>query len=307
MKQLAPIIYFAFNRPIHTRKTLEALSNDKLAQQSALWIFVDGPKENATQTQKDKIAGVINIVNEKKWCKAVNIIIAPINKGLIKSITDGVTKIVNQYGKVIVMEDDILVSPGFLTYMNDALNFYESNSRVMHISGFSRLEFQDLPINQSTYFFYHTTCWGWATWKRAWDLNIMDPQILQKKLKQHGNIYQLNMHGTYEFYWGLKSITNGKFQSWNYCWHASVFLNNGLCLHPSKSLVANIGLDGSGTNCASMDDTKNLSTLELQVDITPIPLENNEAVLKFNRKLFSVKNKIIFTLKHYLRYIVNTQ
>jgi hypothetical protein len=299
---LAPIVFFAYNRPEHTRQTLEALSKNHLATASVLYIFIDGPKDNATIETKQKIDEVKKIATEKNWCGTVNVIAAEKNKGLFKSIVNGIAQTVNQFGKVIVIEDDVLVSPGFLSYMNDGLDFYENMPAVMHISGFSRAEFKAVEIKEPTYFFYHTTCWGWATWKRAWDKFTPDALAVKKAISKKDNIKKLNMDNSFEFFWGLKAIADGKFQSWNTIWHSIVFLNNGLCLHPTKSLVSNIGHDGSGTNCAPDGDFGKNELLADNIPITSIPIKENEAVQSFYRAQHSLKYRALFIIKHYLRY-----
>ncbi len=303
MRNLAPIVFFGYNRPDHARQTLEALSKSRLADESILYIYVDGPKQNANEITLANIEAVKKVAVEKQWCKEVHVLAAPANKGLFRSIVDGITATVNKYGKVIVIEDDVLVSPGFLEYMNDALDFYANNERVMHISAFSRPDLKPVPVKEDTYFFYHTTCWGWATWKRAWDKFNPDALAVKKAAATKGNIRKLNMDGTFEFFWGLKAIAEGKFQSWNNIWHTTVFLNDGLCLHPTKSLVSNIGHDGSGTNC-EVDEAFGVNNdLADKVNVEEIPLIEHAAVRSFYRKLHSFKYRFIFDAKHYLRYI----
>jgi hypothetical protein len=304
MASPAPIVFFAYNRPVHTRQTLEALSKSHMAGESSLFIYIDGPKVNASAQTKANIEEVKKIAAEKQWCGQVNIIAAEQNKGLFKSITEGITKTVDQFGKVIVMEDDVLVAPGFLKYMNDALDLYENTPEVMHISGFSRDEFKTIPVEASTYFFYHTTCWGWATWKRAWDKFIPDALQVKHAVSSKGNIKKLNMDNTFEMFWGLKAIADGKFQSWNTVWHSVVFLNDGFCLHPSKSMVSNIGHDGSGTNCTP-DDSFGINQLsEENIILTKIPLQENKAIQSRHVSLHSLKYRLVFIVKHYLRYLV---
>jgi GNT-I family len=304
MASVAPIVFFVYNRPEHTRQTLEALSKNQLASQSSLFIYIDGPKANATSETIAKIEAVKKIAAEKKWCGQVTIIAAEKNKGLFKSITEGITKTVDQFGKVIVMEDDILVAPGFLKYMNDALDLYENTPEVMHISGFSREEFNAVPAAASTYFFYHTTCWGWATWKRAWDKFIPDALQVKHAVSKKGNIKKLNMDNTFEMFWGLKAIADGKFQSWNTVWHSVVFLNEGFCLHPSKSMVSNIGNDGSGEHCLP-DESFGKNQLGTEnISLTKIPLQENKAIQAYYVSLHSFKYRLVFIVKHYLRYLV---
>ena len=133
---LAPIVLFVYNRPWHTEQTLNALMQNELADQSVLYIYADGPKENATEEQLKKIEEVRHVIRTKKWCKEVHIIESEKNKGLADSIINGVTEIVNKYGKVIVLEDDIVTSKGFLKYMNEALELYKEEDKVYHISGY---------------------------------------------------------------------------------------------------------------------------------------------------------------------------
>lgn len=305
MRTLAPIVFFAYNRPEHTRLVLESLYNNRLANESSLWIFIDGPKAGATTDTLAAIAEVKKTVREKKWCKEVTIIESEENKGLIKSNVAGVTKMVNEFGKVIVMEDDNLVSPGFLTFMNDALDFYEHNERVMHVCGYVRPEFGPVPVAESTYFFYHTTTWGWGTWKRAWDHFNPDPMAVWHAVKARGNIKRLNMDHTFEFFWGLRAVAKGKLRSWNATWHSVVFLNNGLCLYPQKSLVSNIGHDGSGTNCVPDDRFRiDAHALVDSMAVTEIPLTEHPGIRKHYIRMHSLKYRAVFLIKYYLRYLV---
>ena len=133
---LAPIVLFVYNRPAHTLSVLESLKTNAFAAESILYVFSDGPKENASAEDFEKITKVRSIVKEQKWCKEVQLIESPINKGLAKSVIEGVTKIVNTYGKIVVLEDDLIVAEGFLKYMNDALNKFEKDEPVMQISGY---------------------------------------------------------------------------------------------------------------------------------------------------------------------------
>jgi Glycosyl transferase family 2 len=303
MRTLAPIVFFAYNRPGHTRQTLEALRRNKLANESLLYIFIDGPKASATEQTIAKIEEMKKIAAEKQWCKEVRIIVAEKNKGLLRAIIDGVTKTVNEFGKLIVLEDDVLIAPGFLEYMNDALDFYEHTDKVMHISGYSRADLREAAIKEPTYFFYHTSCWGWATWKRAWDKFNPDPVVVKKAVSKKGNIHKLNMDGTFEFFWGLKAIAEGKYQSWNTIWHSVVFLNDGLCLHPTQSLVSNIGHDGSGVNCEPDEEFGKNDVLADQVPVAEIQLVEHEGARSFYLSQHSFKYRFIFKVRHYLRYI----
>jgi len=305
MRTLAPIVFFAYNRPVHTRQVLESLHQNKWAGESSLWIYIDGPKPGASEETLKAIEEVKKVVREKKWCKEVSIIEAPVNKGLVKSTIEGITRMVNEFGKVIAMEDDGLVSPGFLTYMNDALDFYENEPRVMHISAYARPDLAPAEVKESTYFFYHTTTWGWGTWKRAWDKFTPDAMAVRAAVKKKGNIKKLNMDGTFEFYWGLLAVAKSNMTSWNTIWHSVVFLHDGLCLYPKRSLVSNIGHDGSGTNCAP-DDRFQINNEELanEIEVTGIPLTEHAGVRAYYTGLHSFRYRALFAIKHYLRYLI---
>ena len=162
----APIVLFIYNRPDHTRQTLEALSKNTLASESELYIFADGSKENATKEQLEKIHQTRQIAHSQLWCKSVSIIESSVNKGLAASIISGVTEIINKFGKIIVLEDDIVTGKYFLEYMNAALQKYENEKRVWHITGWR----DPVPTNiDNSSFFYPTMdCWSWATWADRW-------------------------------------------------------------------------------------------------------------------------------------------
>lgn len=242
-----PIVLFVYGRPLHTLKTLESLSENILSDQSSLYIFADGPKKDCSPDTLINIEETRKIIRSKQWCKEVVILESQENKGLANSIVEGVTLIANKHGKVIVLEDDIITSPYFLTYMNDALNLYENNGSVMHISGYM----YDIPNKDldNTFFYQQTTCWGWGTWKNRWALFNPDAQDLYKKLEQKKLLKWFDLDGSGLFLSQLEMNINGKLKTWAIKWQASVCLNNGLCLHPRLSFTKNIGFDGSGINC----------------------------------------------------------
>ena len=163
-KNLAPIVLFVYNRPLHTKQTIEALQKNELAKESELFIYSDAPKSSEVQSDVDEIREYIKSIN---GFKKVTIVERDENWGLANSIIDGVTKIVNEYGKIIVLEDDLVTSPYFLRFMNDSLARYETEERVWHISGYSQ-PFNKLNIKEH-FFIKPTTCWGWGTWLNRWN------------------------------------------------------------------------------------------------------------------------------------------
>jgi GR25 family glycosyltransferase involved in LPS biosynthesis len=252
MAELAPIVLFVYNRPWHTKQTLEALSKNFLSDKSQLYIYADGPKENATEPQLKKIEETRLVLKEKKWCSEVKIIERDKNIGLSNSIIIGVTEIVSKYGKIIVLEDDIVCSPFFLKFMNETLKSYSNSKKVF--GGTAYVEDID-HLGNETYFHRKGSCWGWCTWNRVWENFIPDASLLIKQFTGKEQIRQFNLGG-YPFYEMLKDHLEKKIDSWDICFYAYSFLNKGLWLTSGKNLVKNIGFDSSGTHCKDNDSFK---------------------------------------------------
>ncbi len=242
MQNLAPIALFVYNRPEHTRRTLKFLKQNFLAEESRLFIFSDGPRD---ESQQQKVSGVRGIIHSVEGFKSVELIERKTNFGLADSIIDGVTMLTKKYGKVIVFEDDLITSPYTLQYFNDALIRYQNEERVMHIGAYMYpIPNRDLP---QTFFYRAASSWGWATWERAW--KHFEPDI-DKLIGQFDSSkrHQFSIEGSMNFWKQMREFKRGKNNSWAIRWYASVFLNNGLTLNPSASLVNNIGHDGSGVH-----------------------------------------------------------
>lgn len=284
MQDLAPIVLFVYNRPWHTRQTLEALSKNILADKSNLFIYADGPKENATEEQITKIKEVRQIIREKKWCKEIEIIEREKNLGLANSVISGVTEIVNKFLKIIVLEDDLITSKYFLKFMNDGLEFYKDEEKVISIHGYVYPVKKKLP---ETFFLKGADCWGWATWKRGWSLfendakKLLD-EIILKKLHT-----EFDFNGSYPFTKMLKAQVENNIDSWGIKWYASAFLNHKFTLYPCVSFIQNIGHDNSGRHSGKTN--KFFSTLAKDpVTIKSIPVEiNQEAFTSFQKYFLS--------------------
>ena len=245
--RLAPIAYFAFNRPQHTRQTLAALAANPEARDSALHIFVDGPRDPNDQ---ELVSLVAEIALRAEGFASISVHEAPVNKGLHRSIVEGVTSIINEAGQVIVVEDDILVSEFFLSYMNDALARFIDNAEVGSIHGYSP------PISGLPQFFFLRggDCWGWATWADRWGLLNIDANALLDALSSRRLLTEFSSsHGKLSLL-RLAQRALGRNQSWAIVWHASLFLANRLTLHPGETFVRNIGNDGSGVHSAGSED-----------------------------------------------------
>ncbi len=248
MQNLAPIVLFVYNRPDHTLRTIEALKKNNLAKESELFIFCDGPKNEQAQGAVQEVYKIVDNVSGFK-----NVIVKknPINKGLANSIISGVSEIVEKYGCVIVVEDDLVTSPHFLEFMNDGLEFYQNNDKVISIHGYVYPVKKELP---QTFFLKGADCWGWATWKRGWDLFNANGSDLLAQLKARNLQKIFDFDGAYDYTKMLEDQISGKNNSWAIRWHASAFLADKLTLYPGKTLVQNIGFDDSGTHCATSDE-----------------------------------------------------
>ena len=242
----APIALFVYNRPAHTGRTVAALSANTLAPTSDLHIFSDGPKSAA---EEQAVSRVREVANGARGFRSVTIHSAVRNRGLARSVVAGVTMLCESHGSIIVVEDDLITSPGFLGFMNDALTRYEADPRAMQISGFM-FPCADAGLQEPGFVRLAAT-WGWATWQRAWKLYCDDPRELISSMKRRRLVNYLNMDGALNHFRTLQGVASGKIDAWGIRWYASMCLHGGLCLYPPETLVINIGLDGSGTNCKS--------------------------------------------------------
>lgn len=253
MKRLAPIIVFCYNRPWHVEQTLEALSRNELADQSTLYIYCDGPKVDASAEQRQKITDVRHVVRKRQWCKEVHIVEAEQNKGLANSVIEGVTEILNQNDCVIVLEDDLVTSPYFLSYMNKSLDFYKTYESVFSIGGYNFPPSKMLIPTDYCYdnFACLRSCsWGWGTWKNRWDK--VDWEMKQfYSCKNNPNILRaLNRLGE-DFVPMLQMQIEGRVDSWSVRFGFAHFMHHAVAILPCKSYVQNIGIDGSGTHCGN--------------------------------------------------------
>lgn len=242
MISTAPVAFFVYTRLDHARQTAEALQRNVLAPQTDLFVFSDAPKNPQAEVQ---VRAVRNYVRTIDGFRSVTLVERERNFGLAASIRDGVTRICNERGRVIVLEDDLVTSPYFLTYMNDALDFYTHEEQVIAIHGYMYPVAAALP---ETFFLRDPGCWGWATWKRGWDLFNADGAGQLSTVREQGRETEFNLDGSYNYTGMLEGQIAGRNQSWAILWYATAFLLDKVTLYPSRSLVSNIGFDGSGTH-----------------------------------------------------------
>jgi len=243
----ATVALFVYNRPLHLKQTVDYLKQNFIARESELIIFSDAPKK---EEHEQGVESVRKYIKQISGFKDIVIIERDKNWGLANSIISGVSQVLDANEKVIILEDDLLTSPHFLNFMNDALDLYFYDDVVASVHGYIYPTKKKLP---ETFFLKYADCWGWGTWKRAWPLFEVDAQKLLDNILSKALSYKFDFDGSYVYTDMLKDQINGKVNSWAIRWQASLFLANKLSLYPSESLVMNIGHDGSGFHGSGID------------------------------------------------------
>lgn len=260
----APIALFAYKRLDHLRRVVDSLHSNPLAETSDLEIFCDAAR---TPSDEAAVQEVRRFVSTISGFRTLTIHERDQNLGLAQSLTQGVTTMLRKRDRTIVLEDDIVVSPFFLQFMNDALDLYAADPRVASVQGYCYPVASTLP---TTFFLRGADCWGWATWRRAWQLYRDDAAQLYKELVSSNLVADFDYHGAFRFSKALEQQAKGATNSWAIRWCASAFLANTLSLYPGRSLTQNIGFDGSGDNGGLVSD------YDTELTEVPIPVEEVE-------------------------------
>lgn len=291
---LAPVCLFTYNRLWETQQTIEALKTNYLAPESELFIFSDGPKD---ENVDKKVMEVRQFIKSIDGFKSIKIFESPVNKGLANSIISGVTQIIEQFSKIIVLEDDLITSPNFLDFMNQALNFYSSHPLIHSVSGFT-LDLKSLRNYSKDYYFGNRPySWGWGTWKDKWstiDWEVKDYNKFKKSIIQRIKF----MQGGSDLLQMLNSQMKGRIDSWAIRWCYDQFKKKQVTVYPSKSKIQNIGFGANATHTkkgdrffTTIDDGKKV------LFCFDNDIETNKEIIKEARKIFSfyerLKNKII--------------
>lgn len=298
MKNLAPIVLFTYNRLLETQQTIEALQNNNLSPESELFVYSDGAKEvHGNQKVEEVRLYLKNITGFKK----ITIKESPVNKGLAKSIIDGVTETINKYGKVIVLEDDLITSPNFLDFMNQALEFYIESKEVISISGYT-MDLSSLKNYGLDYYVgYRASSWGWGTWKNKWqdiDWDVSDYKDFKKDYKRRLRLFKIgsDMPGM------LKNQMEGKIDSWAIRWCYHQFKYSLFTVYAGKSKINNIGFteDATHTVGAIKFNTTLDSGDKIDFEFHKDLVENKEIIREFKSK-FSIKTRVIDKIKRTLK------
>jgi len=277
MSNFAPIAFFVYNRPKHTKISLEALKNNVLARDTDLIIFSEAAKEN--ELDKIKVNQVRKIIENCNGFKSVLIKKRDKNFGLYKNFTEGITEVCNKFGKIIVVEDDNQVSKYFLKFINDGLDMYLNYDKVCSINGWFFPGKNDLENN---FFLKGGDTWGWGTWKRAWKEFNPDTEYLLREIKSRKLIKKFNLNNSFNYYKMLEKRHLELNESHSIIWKASTFLKNMHSLYPAKSFVRNIGFDGSGTHNKKPDELYlNQKIEDYQMNLKKKEIIENKYAFKF--------------------------
>lgn len=288
----APIIVFCYNRKEHLEKTLYALEKNRLANQSGIYIFADGSRGEKDKEAVEEVRDFLNDYRGKTCFKTIEVIESEKNKGLANSIIEGVSRIIEEYGKVIVVEDDLITSVDFLEYMNRSLDFYEKDEKVWSVTGYT-LPLKGLKAyKEDVYLSYRASSWAWGTWKDRWETVDWDVKDFKELCQSKERQKQLNRGGR-EMFQMLKEQQEGRNNSWAIRWCYNQSKQNKYTVHPKYCKVRNIGGDGSGENSLA---TKKYMT---KIDDTPVTLADvkpNKKILKQFRDYYRLTVEEIWVL-----------
>lgn len=284
-RQVAPVVLLTYNRPEHTKNTIEALAKNELADQTDLYVFSDAAKKKADIEKVEQIRSYVE--QQVNGFNNVTLISRNENYGLARNVIEGVTEIVNQYGKVIVLEDDLRTNPFFLRFMNDGLNQYQEEKKVTGVTGYSFLDDRTVYEKQSYLCGLTGTSWSWGTWADRWSSFDTEAKGWESLTSDRKYRKKFNYDNTYNFYQILKSQQqDAKTNSWAIRWYYTTFLQEGLILAPTKSLVGNDGWDGSGVHCGDGAAPAAIHDLNTKQAIMEFPdkIEETKEIRKLLKK-----------------------
>jgi len=242
----APVAIFVYKRPLHTARLLESLLRNDSASCSPIFVFCDGARAPGDDRA---VAATRRVVRETLGTRC-ELVERDRNWGLAASIIAGVTELTALYGKVIVLEDDLVLHSGCLDFLNAALRRYENETRVWHVNAYR----YPIPGAAAPSFSRLASSWGWATWQRAWTGFEPDAEKLGRDIRAAGLASRMDFGGRFPYYEMLRNQARGRIDSWAIRWYASALIRGGLSLYPNASQVINAGMDGTGAHCDSTSE-----------------------------------------------------
>lgn len=298
----APIAIFIFDRPGHLKAMLATLQRCAQFAESPLYVFGDGPSCDEQQPNIEAARAIArNMLGDR-----ATYILSPDNKGLARSIIDGVAQLTESHGQVIVIEDDLDLHPYFLTYMNDALSRYADDDLVFQVSGHC-FDVPEFAGRNSAVVLPLTTTWGWGTWARAWRQFEEIPRGWEEVQTDKDLRRRFNLGGTYDYTSMLRAFMAGQNRSWGVRFYWTVFRAGGVSVFPPVTLVRNCGMDGSGTHGRGLFRRFAANTFDRDVSALalPDPIVVDEDLACVRQAIFrqngGVKGRVIDFVKQWLR------
>ncbi len=290
MEQYAPILVFCYNRPWHVQCLLNSLLLNDDFGSSKVYVFCDGPKLGSEKKELENINLTRKTVKHLLRGTNFELIERDYNYGLGLSIRAGLDFVFERYQNAIVLEDDLVVSKGFIKYMNYYLKALENVPNVWHISGFQRDGWLQAFVPEVFYTGF-MNCWGWATWKSRWSRIVWDYTYWYEKLIDYNFVNKIDYQGFLDISQQVH-INKTYLRTWAVFWYLTINLNNGICLNPRFSFVRNNGDDGSGVNRGITDNNK--ITFWANNFSGVIPIVNNESYIGhyFVRESYAKGNKL---------------
>lgn len=266
-----PIALFVYNRPEFTQRILQFLQSDPIANIQPLYIFCEGAPALASEEEMALVSRVRSVVDSFTWNSELQIRKAAYNKGLAKSISSGISEVLEENESIIVLEDDLELSPYFFAYMLNALKTYKHNQKVLSIGSCNY--FAHEPDVPETFFITVPDCWGWATWKDRWSLFSLDAEALLMQIDDKQLRQQFDLNGNADYYNMLAKVAAGKVSSWAICWQAIALLNNKLALYPKFALAKHIGIGSDATNAGHGTLLNACRFPDKEIDVVDQPVE----------------------------------
>lgn len=283
----APVILFTYARPIHMRQVLDALAKNSLADKSRLFIFCDGAKGKKDFENNARVKELI--IEEQKKHRFLDVIVnlSDINNGLAKSIITGASSVIDKYGRCIVIEDDVITGKYFLAFMNECLDYYNNDSKIFAISGFT----YDLPAfknyHHDVYLSYRACSYAWATWKNRWKLVDWEVKDYKEFIQSPDRIKKFNRGGN-DLTRMLRHQMRGERNSWAIRWCYAQSKYDLYAIYPTKSLIKNIGYDETATNCTKNANRGHRVDFAETIELHPAKISLNDKIINDFKKMFKI-------------------
>lgn len=307
----AAVLLLIFNRPDTTDKVFQAI---KIARPKRLYVSADGPRVSKIGEQ-ELCEKARQIINQVDWDCEVKTLFRDINLGCKLAVSEGITWFFKHEEMGIILEDDCLPSQSFFLFCDKLLNRYKNDFRIWHIAGTSTLSSDILLNNDSFYFSNFNHIWGWASWANRWEMYDRDICLFNEFIKMN-YIENITKNTLLQKFWisNFKSVFNKKFDTWDYQWYFTTWINRGISIIPTVNLVSNIGFSEDATH--TLDIKNKLSNMErYEIDLNLVYpkiimpntiYDNYNANFLFGLNYYNyLRNELKKIIKRLIKFIKN--